>query len=147
MTISPPPMTAIHATGSTSHELKAQRRAERNEKARLRMARKRAELKSRPLEEQRIAAKRTKAYQATYREKCVRTNLSTRLVESTLMSTHSGTATTFDWVIQGSIWPRRVSPVSQGAPTTHTTGCCQSRRSNVGYSRSAVWAWLSPGGE
>ncbi|KAJ7713594.1 hypothetical protein B0H14DRAFT_3523334 [Mycena olivaceomarginata] len=66
---SPPPMTAIHATGSTSHELKAQRRAERNEKARLRMARKCAELKSRPLEEQQIAAERTKAYQATYHEK------------------------------------------------------------------------------
>ncbi|KAJ7901030.1 hypothetical protein B0H14DRAFT_3422939 [Mycena olivaceomarginata] len=66
---SPPPMTVIHATGSTSHELKAQRRAERNEKARLRMARKRAELKSRPLEEQQIAAERTKAYQATYHKK------------------------------------------------------------------------------
>jgi hypothetical protein len=46
---------------------------------------KRAELKSRPLEEQQIAAECTKAYQATYREKCVRTNLSTHLVESTLM--------------------------------------------------------------
>ncbi|KAJ7822091.1 hypothetical protein B0H14DRAFT_3471014 [Mycena olivaceomarginata] len=66
---SPPPMTAIHATGSTSHELKAQRRAEWNEKARLRMARKRAELKSCPLEEQQIAAERTKVYQATYHEK------------------------------------------------------------------------------
>ncbi|KAJ7202273.1 hypothetical protein GGX14DRAFT_654054 [Mycena pura] len=50
-------------------EHKAIQRLERNEQARLRMAQKRAELKSRPFEEQALVAQRNRAYQATYREK------------------------------------------------------------------------------
>ncbi|KAJ7900980.1 hypothetical protein B0H14DRAFT_2555784 [Mycena olivaceomarginata] len=91
MTISLPPMTAIHATGSTSHELKwaaipwsypyphsLSLSGLRDAQSGMRRHdctwcgtyfSKRAELKSRPLEEQQIAAECTKAYQATYREK------------------------------------------------------------------------------
>ncbi|KAJ7812691.1 hypothetical protein B0H13DRAFT_1926025 [Mycena leptocephala] len=41
-----------YCTGPTEYEIQAQRKARRNEMARLRMARKRAELKQQPLEEQ-----------------------------------------------------------------------------------------------
>ncbi|KAJ7842996.1 hypothetical protein B0H14DRAFT_3456516 [Mycena olivaceomarginata] len=61
-------MTNATASSSATN-LKAQKRAERNEKVRLRMARKRAELVLQPLEEQQLAAERSRAYQATYREK------------------------------------------------------------------------------
>ncbi|KAJ7347336.1 hypothetical protein DFH08DRAFT_960676 [Mycena albidolilacea] len=63
-------MTNAEGSGSTAN-LKAQKRAECNEKARLRMARKHAELVLRPAEEQQLAAERSRAYQATYREKFV----------------------------------------------------------------------------
>ncbi|KAJ7488155.1 hypothetical protein FB451DRAFT_732861 [Mycena latifolia] len=67
---SPPPSTdSKSTTGLTASEIQAQRRAERNEKSRLRMARKRAELKTRPWEEQQQAAARSRAHRATYREK------------------------------------------------------------------------------
>ncbi|KAF7362838.1 MYND-type domain-containing protein [Mycena venus] len=46
-----------------------QRHLERNERARLRMARKRAELKLRPVEEQERAAERSRVYRARYRQK------------------------------------------------------------------------------
>ncbi|KAJ7173035.1 hypothetical protein C8R43DRAFT_944077 [Mycena crocata] len=65
----PPPMKSKYASGPSDYELKAQRKLESNEKARLRMARKRAELKSRPIEEQLQAAERARVHQATYREK------------------------------------------------------------------------------
>ncbi|KAJ7086317.1 hypothetical protein C8R43DRAFT_1142433 [Mycena crocata] len=85
----PPPMKSKYASGPSDYELKAQRKLESNEKARLRMARcvpapltlhlhlpdcrsprrKRAELKSRPIEEQLEAAERARVHQATYREK------------------------------------------------------------------------------
>ncbi|KAJ7303680.1 hypothetical protein DFH08DRAFT_825775 [Mycena albidolilacea] len=72
----PPPMKSQYSAGPTDYELKALQHAERNEKARLRMARsnsqqprKRAELKTRSLEEQQEAAERNKVYQARYREK------------------------------------------------------------------------------
>ncbi|KAJ7797607.1 hypothetical protein B0H14DRAFT_2583571 [Mycena olivaceomarginata] len=67
-----PPMKSQYAATPTDYELKALRHAERNEKARLRMARqlsKRAELKTRSIEEQQEAAERNKLYQARYREK------------------------------------------------------------------------------
>ncbi|KAJ7044909.1 hypothetical protein C8F04DRAFT_1174651 [Mycena alexandri] len=48
---------------------RAARAAVRREKARLRMAKKRAQLKSRPVEEQMAAAERARLHQATYREK------------------------------------------------------------------------------
>ncbi|KAJ7301531.1 hypothetical protein DFH08DRAFT_827488 [Mycena albidolilacea] len=71
----PPPMKSQYSAGPTDYELKALQHA-RNEKARLRMARsnsqqprKRAELKTRSLEEQQEAAERNKVYQARYREK------------------------------------------------------------------------------
>ncbi|KAK7000620.1 hypothetical protein R3P38DRAFT_3369302 [Favolaschia claudopus] len=51
------------------NERRLERRLERNEKARLRMARKRAELKSCSPEEQRAAAERSRKHQATYRAK------------------------------------------------------------------------------
>ncbi|KAJ7823663.1 hypothetical protein B0H13DRAFT_1919537 [Mycena leptocephala] len=65
----PPPLTSKYNTGLTEHELKLQRQAVRREKARVRMAMRRAELKSRPLEEQEEAAKRARLHQATYRAK------------------------------------------------------------------------------
>ncbi|KAJ7343881.1 hypothetical protein DFH08DRAFT_810418 [Mycena albidolilacea] len=65
-----PPMKSKYATDEpTDYENLVQRHLERNEKARLRMARKRAELKSRSLEEQAAAAERERRYQATYRER------------------------------------------------------------------------------
>ncbi|KAJ7103989.1 hypothetical protein B0H15DRAFT_942024 [Mycena belliarum] len=64
------------APGPTKHKLSVERKRERNEKARLRMARcvplilsRREELKTRSREEQDLAAARAKAHQATYREK------------------------------------------------------------------------------
>ncbi|KAJ7093760.1 hypothetical protein C8R44DRAFT_890664 [Mycena epipterygia] len=65
----PPPLVSKHSTGPTEFELRAQRAAVRREKARVRMARKRAELKSRPIEEQMAAAERERGYQATYQER------------------------------------------------------------------------------
>ncbi|KAJ7488085.1 hypothetical protein FB451DRAFT_1529106 [Mycena latifolia] len=50
-----PPMPSKSTTRLTASEIQIQRMAERNEKARLRMARKRAELKTRPWEEQQQA--------------------------------------------------------------------------------------------
>ncbi|KAJ7117332.1 hypothetical protein C8R43DRAFT_960630 [Mycena crocata] len=64
-----PPMNSKHDSGPSDYEIKAQRLQERNEKSRLRMARKRAELKTRPIEEQLLAAERDRAHQATYRER------------------------------------------------------------------------------
>ncbi|KAJ7863222.1 hypothetical protein B0H13DRAFT_1899736 [Mycena leptocephala] len=64
-----PPMKSKYGPGPSEYELKTQRKAQRNEKARLRMARKRAELKERPLEEQVLAKARTRLHQATYRQK------------------------------------------------------------------------------
>ncbi|KAJ7139367.1 hypothetical protein C8R44DRAFT_727447 [Mycena epipterygia] len=64
----PPPMKAITSKEATTHELKLQQQAARNEKAHLRMARKRAELRARPLTEQEEAAECSRAYQATYHE-------------------------------------------------------------------------------
>ncbi|KAJ7933050.1 hypothetical protein B0H13DRAFT_1856649 [Mycena leptocephala] len=64
-----PPMKSKYSSGPTEYELKVQRHAERNEKARLRMARKRAELKTRPLSEQLEAAERSREYQARYCER------------------------------------------------------------------------------
>ncbi|KAK6969082.1 hypothetical protein R3P38DRAFT_3244086 [Favolaschia claudopus] len=65
-----PPMQTIYGRSEpTQHQTRQQRRLERNEKARLRMARKRAELKSRSAEEQRAAIERRKRHQATYRAK------------------------------------------------------------------------------
>ncbi|KAJ7154958.1 hypothetical protein C8R43DRAFT_1126343 [Mycena crocata] len=63
----PPPMQSKYASGPSDHEIKTQRRLERNEKSRLHMTRTRAELKSRPLEEQQRAAERARVHQATYR--------------------------------------------------------------------------------
>ncbi|KAJ7441680.1 hypothetical protein B0H11DRAFT_1932861 [Mycena galericulata] len=57
-TSNPPPMKSNMA-----------RQAIRREKARIRMAKKRAELKLRPLEEQALAAARARVHQATYRAK------------------------------------------------------------------------------
>ncbi|KAJ7939409.1 hypothetical protein B0H13DRAFT_1850705 [Mycena leptocephala] len=51
--------------------LRLQREQERRDKARIRMARTRAELKLRPVAEQEEYATRARAYQATYREKSV----------------------------------------------------------------------------
>ncbi|KAJ7088011.1 hypothetical protein B0H15DRAFT_949825 [Mycena belliarum] len=65
----PPPMKSMYTPGPTAHELETKRRAERNEKARVRIARKRAELKLKSLEEQHRVADRSRAYQAKYREK------------------------------------------------------------------------------
>ncbi|KAJ7830846.1 hypothetical protein B0H13DRAFT_1915744 [Mycena leptocephala] len=84
----PPPLTSKYNTGLTEHELKLQRQAVRREKARVPWPctciqfphylssadatpahRRRAELKSRPLEEQEEAAKRARLHQATYRAK------------------------------------------------------------------------------
>ncbi|KAJ7080882.1 hypothetical protein C8R43DRAFT_1143053 [Mycena crocata] len=64
----PPPLKSKHQAGPTDYELKQQRLDNRREKARLRMARKRAELKQRPLEEQQEAAERARLHQAAYRE-------------------------------------------------------------------------------
>ncbi|KAJ7893751.1 hypothetical protein B0H13DRAFT_2339566 [Mycena leptocephala] len=65
-----PPMKSKYTTDEpTAYQISEQRHAERNEKARLRMARKRAELKTRPIEEQVAAAERERAYQITYRER------------------------------------------------------------------------------
>ncbi|KAJ7457542.1 hypothetical protein B0H11DRAFT_1925000 [Mycena galericulata] len=64
-----PPMKSRYISGPSDLELKAQRHFERNEKARLRMARTRAALKLRPLEEQQAAAARSREYQKTYRER------------------------------------------------------------------------------
>ncbi|KAJ7325481.1 hypothetical protein DFH08DRAFT_1085163 [Mycena albidolilacea] len=67
-----PPMKSKYATDEpTDYEILVHRHLERNEKARLRMARKRAELKSHSPEEQAAAAERERRYQATYRERSV----------------------------------------------------------------------------
>ncbi|KAJ7454346.1 hypothetical protein B0H11DRAFT_2245002 [Mycena galericulata] len=63
-----PPMKSRY-TEPSELEIKAQRHLERNEKARLRMARARAALKSRPIEEQQAAAARARQHQKTYRER------------------------------------------------------------------------------
>ncbi|KAJ7156555.1 hypothetical protein C8R43DRAFT_949408 [Mycena crocata] len=65
----PPPLKSKHQSGPTAYEMKMQRLLERREKACVRMARKRTELKSRPLEEQEQAAEREHMYQATYHER------------------------------------------------------------------------------
>ncbi|KAJ7789262.1 hypothetical protein B0H14DRAFT_3503211 [Mycena olivaceomarginata] len=63
------PMTNATAL-SFATNLKAQKRAERNEKVQLRMAQcAHAELVLRPLEKQQLAAEHSRAYQATYQEK------------------------------------------------------------------------------
>ncbi|KAJ7669897.1 hypothetical protein DFH06DRAFT_1125306 [Mycena polygramma] len=75
-----PPMKSKYCTGPTDYELEILRKAARNEKARLRMARgvrnldlvitrRREELKYRSLEEQARAKARHREHQATYREK------------------------------------------------------------------------------
>ncbi|KAJ7169366.1 hypothetical protein C8R43DRAFT_1121239 [Mycena crocata] len=64
-----PPMKSKFITGPTAHEIQIQRQAEQNEKARLRMAKYRAELKCRSWQEQELAAQRARVHQATYREK------------------------------------------------------------------------------
>ncbi|KAJ7823465.1 hypothetical protein B0H13DRAFT_2376040 [Mycena leptocephala] len=64
-----PPMKSKYCTGPTEYEIQAQHKARRNEMARLRMARKRAELKQQPLEEQARAKARARVHQATYRQK------------------------------------------------------------------------------
>ncbi|KAJ7493144.1 hypothetical protein B0H11DRAFT_2228472 [Mycena galericulata] len=68
-TSNPPPMKSKYVVGPTDHELFMARQAIRREKARIRMAKKRAELKLRPLEEQALAAARARVHQATYRAK------------------------------------------------------------------------------
>ncbi|KAJ7440226.1 hypothetical protein FB451DRAFT_1191679 [Mycena latifolia] len=64
-----PPLTSKYEKPLTLYQIETQRRAERNEKSRIRMAQKRAELKARPLEEQEEAAERERGYQAKYRER------------------------------------------------------------------------------
>ncbi|KAJ7024935.1 hypothetical protein C8F04DRAFT_1191980 [Mycena alexandri] len=73
----PPPLT-FKPSAPTEYEQKVQREEERQrradlrrEKARIRMAMKRAALRLRPTPEQEAAAERERAYQATYREKQV----------------------------------------------------------------------------
>ncbi|KAJ7756763.1 hypothetical protein DFH07DRAFT_772999 [Mycena maculata] len=63
----PPPMGSKHVVGPTHYEIQLQRDALRWEKARLRMAKKRAELKLRPQEEQEAAAARAREHQTAYR--------------------------------------------------------------------------------
>ncbi|KAK7042096.1 hypothetical protein R3P38DRAFT_2767718 [Favolaschia claudopus] len=63
-----PPMTSKYAP-PTRLEVRSQRESDEREKARLRMARRRAELKSRPLAEQAAAAERERKYHAVYRAK------------------------------------------------------------------------------
>ncbi|KAJ7714668.1 hypothetical protein DFH07DRAFT_974408 [Mycena maculata] len=53
----------------TAHQVKVLRHKDRNEKARIRMAEKRAALKKRPEEDQEAYAQRQRAYRAAYREK------------------------------------------------------------------------------
>ncbi|KAJ6544605.1 hypothetical protein DFH09DRAFT_1321808 [Mycena vulgaris] len=60
----PPPLKSKYPIPPTPYQSETERRKARNEKAR-----KRAELKARPAEEQKAAAERSRAYQATYREK------------------------------------------------------------------------------
>ncbi|KAJ6493308.1 hypothetical protein C8R45DRAFT_989359 [Mycena sanguinolenta] len=70
------------ADGPTEYgKVLVQRYLDRNEKARLRMARKRAELKNRPPEEQAAAAERQRRYQTTFRERN-RNDLRLALLES-----------------------------------------------------------------
>ncbi|KAJ7830692.1 hypothetical protein B0H13DRAFT_2371834 [Mycena leptocephala] len=64
----PPPMQSHYPHGPSELELKALRHADRKEKARLRMARKRAELKATPYQEQELAAQRVRMHHAKYRE-------------------------------------------------------------------------------
>ncbi|KAJ7618937.1 hypothetical protein DFH06DRAFT_1342504 [Mycena polygramma] len=64
-----PPIKSKYCTGPSEYELQAQRKAAINEKARLRMARKRAALKALPPEDQATAKARARAHQATYRAK------------------------------------------------------------------------------
>ncbi|KAJ6503116.1 hypothetical protein DFH09DRAFT_1335503 [Mycena vulgaris] len=65
-----PPMKSKYVSGPSAYELQAQRHQDRKDKARLRMARyAREELKARSAEEQTLAAERSRAYQATYRQK------------------------------------------------------------------------------
>ncbi|KAJ7435119.1 hypothetical protein B0H11DRAFT_2257618 [Mycena galericulata] len=63
----------------TEHEIKLQRQAVRREKARLRMAKICAELKTRPLAEQKLAAEHARAYQAKY---CAKNREELRLWEA-----------------------------------------------------------------
>ncbi|KAJ7849477.1 hypothetical protein B0H13DRAFT_2361227 [Mycena leptocephala] len=80
----PPPLRSKFRLSPTNYEIETQHVLERREKARRRMAeyvsshrlppaltrpRKRAELKSRPHEEQAAAAARAREHQATYRER------------------------------------------------------------------------------
>ncbi|KAJ7439922.1 hypothetical protein B0H11DRAFT_2253464 [Mycena galericulata] len=69
MIMPPPPLKSKHQSGPTQYELETQRQAIRREKARVRMAKLRAELKLRPIEEQLAAAQRARAHQAAYRER------------------------------------------------------------------------------
>ncbi|KAJ7633685.1 hypothetical protein DFH06DRAFT_1337170 [Mycena polygramma] len=64
-----PPANSKYNTGLTPYEIEQQRRERRNAQARLRMAKKREQLKLGPPEEQALAAARNKEYQATYRQK------------------------------------------------------------------------------
>ncbi|KAJ6468694.1 hypothetical protein C8R47DRAFT_1223272 [Mycena vitilis] len=64
-----PPMKSKYCTGPTDYELELVLPSARNEKARLRMARRRQELKQRPVEEQARAKARHREHQATYRKK------------------------------------------------------------------------------
>ncbi|KAJ7662244.1 hypothetical protein DFH06DRAFT_1296603 [Mycena polygramma] len=66
----------------------AQRDIDRKEKARLRMAKSRAELKTRPLEEQAAYAARSRAYQERYRARN-RTRLKTILAEDDISTGYS----------------------------------------------------------
>ncbi|KAK7020078.1 hypothetical protein R3P38DRAFT_3198681 [Favolaschia claudopus] len=64
----PPPMKSKYRLArQTEYQILLQRHLDRNEKARVRMARKRAALKAGPVESQRIAAERERGYQSHYR--------------------------------------------------------------------------------
>ncbi|KAK7046223.1 hypothetical protein R3P38DRAFT_3175500 [Favolaschia claudopus] len=64
----PPPMKSKYRLArQTEYQVLLQRHLDRNEKARVRMARKRAALKAGPVESQRIAAERERGYQSHYR--------------------------------------------------------------------------------
>ncbi|KAJ7173284.1 hypothetical protein C8R46DRAFT_1031644 [Mycena filopes] len=67
--IRPPPLKSKLSPSLSQYQIEAQLRDLRNERARLRMAQKRAELKSKPLNEQLLAAERDREHQATYRER------------------------------------------------------------------------------
>ncbi|KAJ7661878.1 hypothetical protein DFH06DRAFT_1325201 [Mycena polygramma] len=63
------PFKSKFRSDPTDFELEARRLADRREKARIRMAQKRAELKERPHAEQVAAAERAREHQAAYRER------------------------------------------------------------------------------